>query len=80
MKVEFNNLPPTQEITIVTLGDYFGGEGVVQHMLTKEEFIDDHLDGGEYSFEEFMEGSGDGADNFIVLTIWDGKIAIVSGD
>lgn len=80
MKVEFNNLPLTQELTIVTLGDYFGGEGAEQQVLTKEEFIADQLDGGEYSFEEFMEGSGDGADNFIVLTIQDGKIAIVSSN
>ena len=80
MKVEFNNLPPTQELTIVTLGDYFGGEGAEQQVLTKEEFIADQLDGGDYSFEEFMEGSGDGADNFIVLTIWNGKIAIVDVD
>ena len=80
MKVEFNNLPLTQELTIVTLGDYFGGEGAVQQVLTKEEFIADQLDGGDYSFEEFMEGSGDGADNFIVLTIWNGKIAIVDVD
>ena len=79
MKIEFNDLPPTQELTIVTLGDYFGGEGVVQQMMTKEEFIEDQLDGGEYSFEEFMAGSGDGADNFIVLTIWNGKITIVDG-
>lgn len=80
MKVKFSKLPLAQELTIVTLGDYFGGEGVEQQVLTKEEFIADQLDGGEYSFEGFLEGSGDGADNFIVLTIWNGKIAIVSGE
>lgn len=78
MKVKFSNLPLTQELTIVTLGDYFGGELGVDEVITKEGFIENQLDGGEISFDDFIEGSGDGADNFVVLTILDGKIAVVS--
>lgn len=79
MNVKFSNLPLTQELTIVTLGDYFRSDGPdVDEVITKERFIENQLDGGEYSFDDFIEGSGDGADNFVVLTILDGKIAVVS--
>lgn len=78
MKVEFYNLPAKQELTIVTLGDYFGGGGPdVQEVVTKEKFVEEQLSDGQYSFEEFMEASGDGGDNFIVLTIWNNQIAVV---
>ena len=60
-------------------GDYFRSDGPdVDEVITKEGFIENQLDGGEYSFDDFIEGSGDGADNFVVLTILDGKIAVVS--
>lgn len=80
-KIQFKDLPANQQLTIVTLGDYFGGNGPdVEEMLTKEQFIKNQLDGGGISFDEFMESSGDGADNFVVLTIWNNQIVVVVDD
>jgi hypothetical protein len=38
------------------------------------------LEGGGISFGEFMETSRDGADNFVVLTIWNNQIVVVADD
>lgn len=80
-RIQFKDLPANQQLTIVTLGDYFDGNGPgVDEVLTKKKFIKNQLDGGDISFEEFMETSGDGADNFVVLTIWNNQIVVVTDD
>ena len=79
-KIPFNDLSLTQELTIVTLGDYFEENGpAVDKVLTKKKFIKNELEGGEVSFEEYMQASGDGASNFVVLTTWNNKIVVVCG-
>lgn len=80
-RIQFKDLPAEQQLTIVTLGDYFGGNGPdVEEVLTKKKFIKNQLDDGDISFEDFMQSSGDGADNFVVLTIWNNQIVVVVND
>lgn len=80
-RIQFKDLPANQQLTIVTLGDYFNGNGPgVDEVLTKKQFIKNQLEGGDISFEEFMETSGDGAENFVVLTIWNNQIVVVADD
>lgn len=78
-QIKFNKLPPTQLITIIGLNDYFGDGGPdVTEELTKDEFITKYKEEMECKkrdvFPLWVESSGDGQENMVAITIWNGSI------
>ena len=72
-QVSFKSLPPTQLITVIGMNDYFGDDDYpqVNEEVTKQEFCE-NLD--QLSFEDWLNGSGDGGENYVAVTIIDGSI------
>ena len=81
-QIPFDILPPEQLITLIGLGDYFEMEGGpdVREEMTKADLIEEFEDMEAANFGEYVElsGHGDGGENAVYVTIWNGSIHIVT--
>ena len=68
--MKFADLKDTDLVQVLNMDDYFSNNRpYIEKVLTKQEFCNTYLDGGECTFEEYMTGSGDGGDNYVLLII-----------
>ncbi len=76
-KVKFKSLAAEQIIYIIGMGDYFeeGGPNI-RESKTKQELADE-LEQDGVTFNDFMASSGDGQENFVVMTILNNTLCIV---
>ena len=76
-KVKFKSLAAEQIIYIVGMGDYFEEDGPnIRESKTKQELADE-LEQDGVTFDDFKASSGDGQENFVVMTILNNTLCIV---
>ena len=76
-KVKFKSLAAEQIIYIVGMGDYFGENGPrINETKTKQQLADE-LEQDGVTFNDYMASSGDGQENFVVMTILNNTLYIV---
>lgn len=75
-QIKFSRLPQEMMVQVVTLNDYFGnGAGAhAENPLTKRQFIQTYLEGGEVPFKDWYTASGDGGPNYVMVTIYKQKV------
>ena len=77
--MKLKKLQPTDSITIIYLNDYFcEGADPETHVKTVAEFIEDDLDGDIANLRDMLDSSGDGTSNFVVCTIINNIIQIIT--
>ena len=76
MKIKFNAVAPEAQVQILDMNDYFGsGKPRMSKPMSKKDFVDKELE--DSTFKDWVAASGDGDSNHALLTIVNGKIAIV---